>query len=332
GAGAPAVVRRRVRCRGGPGRCRRRPGGPRCLCLRCFRARGRGGRPGGVLGGPGTRHADVALAVGGRPGPGAGPGRRGQPQARLTDPQQRARRQPDRAGADGAAVQGGAVGGAEVGDGDPAVGADGDRAVQAGDVGVVERHVGVGGAADADLAAVQQMHPARAGARGDGGSGRGRAGRPSRVVPLVVPRSATAARPAEPTVTAQGRRETSGSSGGTSASAERPMRISPPCSRCTPPASGPATTCSRVGASSSSGCASGSPGAPTASTAPSISGGSPRVQRWASSRWSPAYSTGVPEELSAPATAEASAEATAARAVPAGAVTSTSQLGVRSRA
>lgn len=173
----------------------------------------------------------------------------------------------------------------------------------------------------------------RSSAPGVSRTGRVPTGRPSSVVPLVEPRSATETRPSAPTVTAQCSRETSGSSSGTSASAERPMRISPPCSRCTPPASGPATTCSRVGAVSSSGCGSGSPGAPTASTAPSISGGSPSVQRWASRRWSPAYSTGAPVELeeSPPETAEASAEATAARAVPAGAVTSTSQLTARSR-
>ncbi len=41
----------------------------------------------------------------------------------------------------------------------PAVRADGDRAVQTGDVGVVQGHVGVGGAAHGDPAAVQQMHP-----------------------------------------------------------------------------------------------------------------------------------------------------------------------------
>ncbi|MGJ3559861.1 hypothetical protein ACR6C2_18880 [Streptomyces sp. INA 01156] len=81
--------------------------------------------------------------------------------------------------------------------------------------------------------------------------------------------------------------------------------------------------------SSSSGCGSGAPGAPTASTAPSINGGSPRVQRWTSSHWSPAYSTGAPEPEeepdppSPPDTAETSAAATAARAVPAGAVTTT---------
>ncbi len=153
---------------------------------------------------------------------------------------------------------------------------------------------------------------------------------PSSVVPFVESRSATDTRPSAPTVTAQCNRETSGSSSGTSASAERPMRISPPCRRWTPPASGPATTWSWAGASSSSGCGSGSPGAPTDSTAPSVSGGSPSVHRWVSSRCSPAYSTGEPEP-SPPWTTWASAEATAASAVPAGAVTSTSLRGARSR-
>jgi hypothetical protein len=62
------------------------------------------------------------------------------------------------------AVEGRAVGGAEVDDGDAAVGGEGDRAVEAGDVGVVEGDVRVGGAADVDLAAVQEMDAARVGA------------------------------------------------------------------------------------------------------------------------------------------------------------------------
>lgn len=164
---------------------------------------------------------------------------------------------------------------------------------------------------------------------------------PSRVVPFVESRSATETRPSAATVIAQCRRETSGSSRGTSASAERPMWIWPPCSRWTPPASGPATTWSWVGASSSSGWGSGAAGAPRDSTAPSISGGSPRVARWVSSRSPSAYSTtGPPPRSASPArevppsagTAEASAVATAASAVPTGAVTSTSQLAARPRA
>ncbi len=163
---------------------------------------------------------------------------------------------------------------------------------------------------------------------------------PDRVEPFVEPRSATAIRPSAATVTAQCSRETSGSSSGTSASAERPMVIWPPCRRWTPPASGPATTCNWVAASSASGCGSGSAGVPRASTAPSINGGSPRVHRWVSRRWAPAYSTTAPplsrpgprsgtDEPPSPATTDARAEATAASAVPAGAVTSTSQLAAR---
>ncbi len=75
------------------------------------------------------------------------------------------------------------------------------------------------------------------------------------------------------TVTAQCRRETSGSSSGTSASAERPMSIRPPCSRWTPPASGPATTWSRAATPSTSG--PGSAGQPRDSTAPSVRGRTP---------------------------------------------------------
>ncbi|CAM5424246.1 hypothetical protein SFUMM280S_09481 [Streptomyces fumanus] len=102
-----------------------------------------------------------------------GGARRDQPQRRLPDPQQRPRREPHRAVAHARAVQRGAVGGAEVGDRDAAAGGDGDRAVRPGDVGVVERDVGVGGAADADLAAVQQVDAARVRARDHLELGRG---------------------------------------------------------------------------------------------------------------------------------------------------------------
>lgn len=103
------------------------------------------------------------------------------------------------------------------------------------------------------------------------------------MVPFVESRSATATRPSRITVTAQCSRETSGSSSGTSASAERPTRICPLCSRCTPPASGPATTCSWGAPRLSSGRTSGT-GPCSATTAPSTSGGSPSTRRCRSSR------------------------------------------------
>ncbi len=171
--------------------------------------------------------------------------------------------------------------------------------------------------------------PIRSSAPGAKRTGRSPTRAPSRVVPLVEPRSATETRPSGATVTAQCMRETSGSSSATSASAERPSRIWPPCRRWTPPASGPATTCSWTGTSAGSACGSGSPGAPRQSTAPSTSGGSPRVLRWASRRCAPEYSTTWPEPVPSPGSVAASAEATAARAVPAGAVTSTSHRAAR---
>ncbi|MCO4700639.1 hypothetical protein LRR80_06754 [Streptomyces sp. RO-S4] len=119
------------------------------------------------------RHPYVPLAVRGGGRPRRRALRRGKPQRGLADAQQRARGEPHRAGAHGTAVQGRAVGGAEVGDRDAAVRADRHRAVQPGDVRVVERHVGVGRAAYADLPAVQQMHPARVGSGDDMQPGRG---------------------------------------------------------------------------------------------------------------------------------------------------------------
>lgn len=85
----------------------------------------------------------------------------GEPERRFAEAEQRAGAQPDRAVTDVRAVQRGAVGGAEVGDGDPALRGDRHRAVQPGHIGVVERDVGVGRAADPDLPAVQQVDPAR---------------------------------------------------------------------------------------------------------------------------------------------------------------------------
>ncbi len=144
---------------------------------RSVRARGLASGP--VPGRGRTRQPDVPLAVRrrGQPHLGRGAGRR-QAQRRLADPQQRARRQADRAVAHAGTVQRRAVGGAEVGDRDAAVGVDGDRAVHPGDVRVVERDVGVGGAAEPDLPAVQQVDAARVGA-GDHvqlGRGAGRVG------------------------------------------------------------------------------------------------------------------------------------------------------------
>lgn len=86
----------------------------------------------------------------------------------LADPQQAGAVERDgllgRAGRDDPAVQGGAVGGAEVADGDPAVLAEVEGEVEPGDVRVVERDVGLAGAADPDLPAVQAVHAAGVGA------------------------------------------------------------------------------------------------------------------------------------------------------------------------
>ncbi len=109
----------------------------------------------------GDAHAYVPLAVRGRAHARARVSGRCQPQGRLADAQQRARREADRAGAEAGAGQCRAVRGPEVGDRYTAVLLDGDRAVQPGHVRVVQRDVGVGGAADGDPAAVQEMDPAR---------------------------------------------------------------------------------------------------------------------------------------------------------------------------
>ncbi|MGY3682406.1 hypothetical protein ACVWXU_006029 [Streptomyces sp. TE33382] len=107
-------------------------------------------------------HPQMPLAVRrGRQGDGAGP--RGEPERRFAEPQQRAGDQRDRTLADLRTVQRGAVRRAGVGDRDPAVLGDRHRAVQPGHVRVVERDIGVGGAADQDLPAVQQMDAARVG-------------------------------------------------------------------------------------------------------------------------------------------------------------------------
>ncbi|ARX83871.1 hypothetical protein SMD44_03301 [Streptomyces alboflavus] len=90
---------------------------------------------------------------------------RGEAEHGLADAQEGAGGEADRAVGDGAAVDRRAVRRAEVGDRDAAVRVQGDRAVQPGDVRVVEGDVGLRGAADTDLAAVQQVHAARVGAR-----------------------------------------------------------------------------------------------------------------------------------------------------------------------
>ena len=118
-----------------------------CVALGASRLRRRA--PRGPRASFGDAHAHVALAVGGRAHAGARVPGRCQPQGRLADAQQRARGETDRAGAEARAVQRRAVRGAEVGDRDAAVLRDRDRAVQPGDVRVVQRDVGVGGAADA---------------------------------------------------------------------------------------------------------------------------------------------------------------------------------------
>ncbi len=107
----------------------------------------------------------VAVGQGGAGGRGGvGRGRGGHLEGGLADPQQGAGLQRDgglgRAGRDEPAVEGGAVGGAEVADGDPAVLGEVQGEVQSGDVRVVERDVGLAGAADPDLPAVQPVHAA----------------------------------------------------------------------------------------------------------------------------------------------------------------------------
>lgn len=96
-----------------------------------------------------------------------GSGRGLQAQRGFPDAQQGAGAQGCGAFVEVGAVDGGAVGGAQVGDGDRAVRFDRYGAVQTGDVGVVQGDVGVGGAADADLAAVQQVYAAGVGAGDD---------------------------------------------------------------------------------------------------------------------------------------------------------------------
>ncbi len=132
------------------------------------RAVARGGVPGGArtegrAGGVtrlGAGHPQVPLAVrGGRQT--RRRGARGEAEGGLAEPQQRAGDEADRALAHLDPVQRGAVRRAEVGDRDPAVVGDRDRAVQPRDVRVVEGDVRVGGAADPDLPAVQQVDPSR---------------------------------------------------------------------------------------------------------------------------------------------------------------------------
>ena len=158
--GGGAVAGRRGRA--GPGFQR-----GRAACLLGVRCQGGAGA--GV-----TRRWPSPSGVVARDGSAPGPAER-EPQRGLADPQQRAGGEPDRPGADLPAVDPGAVGGVEIGDAHAAVLADGDRAVPARDVGVVERDIGLRGAADDDAAAVQQMDPARVGPRHHVQPGRGRA-------------------------------------------------------------------------------------------------------------------------------------------------------------
>ncbi|CAO0832610.1 hypothetical protein SMICM17S_00380 [Streptomyces microflavus] len=83
-----------------------------------------------------------------------------EPEGRFAEPQQGAGRGADGLVADLRTVQGGAVRRAEVGDG-PGRPRRPYRAVRPGHVRVVQRDIGLGGAADPDPAAVQQMDTAR---------------------------------------------------------------------------------------------------------------------------------------------------------------------------
>lgn len=127
---------------------------------------GRGERSGGAavrgVARGARRHPDVPFAVRGRRQRARAAGR-GQAQGGLADAQQGALGEADGTLAHAGAVQRRAVRGAGVGDRDPAVRSDRDGAVQAGDVRVVQGDVRPGGAAHVDLAAVQQMDPARVG-------------------------------------------------------------------------------------------------------------------------------------------------------------------------
>ncbi|CAM3900409.1 hypothetical protein STAL104432_30430 [Streptomyces albus] len=194
------------------------------------------------------------------------------------------------------------------GDDGPAAPASRDRRSRPSPSGVVgSASGGVGGAccaappvAPAGPAASSRraVSPSRSVAPGRKRTGRPPTGAPSRVVPLVESRSVTVTAPPSVTVTAQCSRETSGSSKGTSASAERPSRTLPPWRRWMPPASGPATTCSRalaepyavsaVTAAPCAGSAAGATGACSETRAPSSRGGSPMICRCGSSRRVPA--------------------------------------------
>ncbi|CAM5585167.1 hypothetical protein SBADM41S_04396 [Streptomyces badius] len=139
-------------------------GGPAALVGRvCGEGRARvparGGRPR-----LGAGHPQMPLTVrGGRQR--RRTGARGEAERGFAEPQQRAGGEADRPLTHLDAVQRGAVRRTEVGDRDPAVVGDRHRAVQPGDVRVVQRNVRVGGAADPDLPAVQQVDTARVGAR-----------------------------------------------------------------------------------------------------------------------------------------------------------------------
>ncbi len=114
--------------------------------------------------------------AGGRPGavPGVGDGH---PQGGLAEPEQAGAVERDgllrRSRRNDPSVHGGAVGGAEVADGDRAVLGEVQGEVQPRDVGVVDRDVGLAGAADPDLPAVQPVHAAGVGAADDAEFGGG---------------------------------------------------------------------------------------------------------------------------------------------------------------
>ncbi len=142
--------------------------------------------------------------------------------------------------------------------------------------------------------------PSRSSAPGARRTGRSRTSTPSSEVPFVEPRSATETRPSSETDTAQCSRETSGSSSGTSASAERPIGSARRAADGHRPRRGPRPH--GAGPERRRPSPQSSPGTWSERTAPSTRGGSPSAMRWPSSRSRPAKSTTAPPpwELSGP--------------------------------